>query len=61
DLKEYRETHNVKYPIYFTDATTLKTIIRANPGVLLMKGNVVKQKWSSRRVPNIEDLRSYLQ
>ncbi len=61
ELKEYREAHNVKYPIYFTDATTLKTIIRANPGVLLMKGNVVKQKWSSHSVPNMEDLRSYLQ
>lgn len=60
-IQEYREQYNVDYPFYFTDATTLKTIIRSNPGLLLMKNNKILDKWPSSNLPNIDEIRSYME
>ncbi|NNK75031.1 MAG: DoxX family membrane protein [Maribacter sp.] len=35
---------NLETPFYFTDETTLKTIVRSNPGVLLLEQGTIKQK-----------------
>ncbi len=59
-IKQYREKYNVGYPYYISDATTLKTIIRANPGLLLMKNNVIKAKWSDLNIPSVKTIKSYL-
>ena len=39
-----------------TDATTLKTIVRSNPGLLLIKDGVVINKWSHNRLPQTSQL-----
>lgn len=38
--KEYR----LAFDFYFTDQTTLKTIVRSNPGVLILEKGTIKQK-----------------
>lgn len=38
------------YPICGTDPITLKTIVRANPGVVLIKDGVIVDKWNGRDV-----------
>lgn len=60
-FKSFKEKHNVNYRYFLSDRTTLKTIIRANPGVLLMKGNVIKGKWSERSIPAYEDLQAMIE
>lgn len=37
---------SLTYPFYQVDDVTLKTMVRANPGLLLMKDGVVIDKWS---------------
>ena len=39
-----REAHDLDFPFYFTDMTALKTIVRSNPGVLLLKEGTIVQK-----------------
>jgi len=38
--KEYK----LAFDFYFTDQTTLKTIVRSNPGVLVLEKGTIKQK-----------------
>ncbi|NHF57950.1 DoxX family protein [Flavobacteriaceae bacterium TP-CH-4] len=36
--------HQLDFEFYFTDETTLKTIVRSNPGVLVLEKGTIKQK-----------------
>ena len=43
---EFQASHpNFTVPHYYADATVLKTIIRANPGIVLLSDGVVRGKW----------------
>ncbi|MCX2720563.1 BT_3928 family protein [Lentiprolixibacter aurantiacus] len=39
-----RERYNLDFEFYFTDETTLKTIVRSNPGVLVLDKGTILQK-----------------
>lgn len=39
------------FPVYSADPIVLKTIVRANPGVLLIQGGTIVNKWSHRDLP----------
>ncbi len=45
---------NIKYAQM--DELTLKTIIRSNPGLLLLNKGTIKGKWSSRNLPTVSKL-----
>lgn len=47
---------------YYADAIPLKSMVRANPGILLMKEGTVVQKWHYRNFPTYQDLaKKYIQ
>jgi len=46
---------DIKY--YNSDDITLKTIIRSNPGVVLMKDGVIIKKWHYKKLPDYESLK----
>ena len=56
EIEEFTSLYKPVYPIYLTDEITLKTIIRSNPGLVLLKGGVVKAKWSHNALPSVEKL-----
>lgn len=52
DLWRYKT--GAEYPFCTADETTLKTIIRSNPGLVLLKDGTVIRKWSSNNLPHIK-------
>lgn len=55
-IDEFRHRLQTPYPFYHADETPLKTIIRSNPGLVLLKNGVVVNKWHYRNLPNMGDL-----
>lgn len=53
-IVDANERFNFKFHV--TDEITLKTIIRSNPGLLLLKDGVIVNKWHYNNLPTIEDL-----
>lgn len=56
-LDEFRQEVTAAYPFDTADDKLLKTIIRAKPGLLLLKDGVVIQKWHHRHIPNYADVK----
>tara|TARA_R110000868_G_scaffold21640_7_gene89767 strand:- start:56971 stop:58068 length:1098 start_codon:yes stop_codon:yes gene_type:complete len=49
-IKEYK----LNFDFYFTDQTTLKTIVRSNPGVLVLEKGTIKQKVHYNDMDNLK-------
>ncbi len=52
EMERWRDRTGAEYPFCQTDDITLKTIIRSNPGLLLLKDGVIIRKWSHNRIPD---------
>ncbi|MEA4985330.1 MAG: DoxX family protein [Paludibacter sp.] len=50
DIQEFKTKYGLTFPFYKTDPITLKTMIRANPGVMKLVGGTVKGKWNGMRL-----------
>jgi len=54
-VNRWRDMTGAEYSFCQTDEITLKTVIRSNPGLVLLKNGTVIGKWSHNRLPEIED------
>ena len=59
-IEEFRHEVQAAYPFYFTDETTLKTIVRSNPGLLLLKRGTIIGKWHYNDFPTFEEIKQNL-
>ena len=59
-ISRWRDITGAEYQFCHTDETTLKTIIRSNPGLVLIKDGVVIRKWSHNQLPTAEELNAPL-
>ncbi len=57
-MDAFRHTYQTSYPFYLSDEIELKTIIRSNPGLLLLKDGAVLAKWPHRRIPDFETIKA---
>lgn len=58
--QHWQNITGAEYPFCMTDATTLKTMIRSNPGLMLLEKGVVRGKWSHNRLPETTELETVL-
>ena len=52
DLNNKLSNIGVEYPYFLVDQTTLKTIVRSNPGIIVLDKGVVVDKFHWRNAPN---------
>ena len=58
EVDAFRHEHNSMFEYYFTDATTLKTMIRSNPGLMLLKNGKVEAMWHYNDFPTYDLVKS---
>ncbi|MEG1685078.1 MAG: DoxX family protein [Bacteroides sp.] len=51
-MEQWRDKTGAEYPFCETDVITLKTIVRSNPGLVLIKDGVILNKWSRSDLPD---------
>lgn len=54
-IDRWTDMTGAEYGFLFTDETTLKTIVRSNPGLILIKGGTIIQKWNHNKLPKLND------
>ena len=59
-IKHWRDITGAEYPFYVTDGTTLKTMIRSNPGLLLLYKGTIINKWNHNDIPKVPELNAPL-
>ena len=60
-IQRWRDITGAEYPFCRTDETTLKTIIRSNPGLLLLRQGTIIRKWSHNQLPTADELTGRLE
>ena len=56
DAEAFARKNHLVMEIFYADEVPLKSMVRANPGVLLLKNGVILNKWHYHSMPKYEDL-----
>ena len=55
-IEYWRDITGAEYPFLVADEIPLKTMIRSNPGLILLNGSVVVNKWAATEIPGADEL-----
>ncbi len=55
-IERWQQQTAAEYPFAITDETTLKTMVRSNPGLMLIRDGVIQAKWSCNNLPQVEEV-----
>jgi uncharacterized membrane protein YphA (DoxX/SURF4 family) len=56
DAEAFSKANHLVTGIFYADGVPLKTMVRANPGIFLMKNGTIINKWHYHTMPKYEDL-----
>lgn len=54
--EQFSDEHKLVMEIFYADAVPLKSMIRSNPGLLLLKNGTIINKWHFHNLPSYDDL-----
>ena len=54
--RAFAQKHKLVSELFYADGVPLKSMVRANPGIMLMKNGTVINKWHYHNLPKYEDL-----
>jgi uncharacterized membrane protein YphA (DoxX/SURF4 family) len=54
DIKKFRFENGAGFSFYNADDVVLKTMVRSNPGLILLRNGIVLAKWPFRNFPSYE-------
>ena len=57
-IAHWRDLTGAEYPFYTCDETVLRTMIRSNPGLILLKDGTILNKWSHNALPAAEEFQA---
>ncbi|GAB4261347.1 MAG: DoxX family protein [Vicingaceae bacterium] len=57
-VEQFKNDNQVMIDFYTTDEVTLKTIIRSNPGILLLKQGTIVAKWHYNKLSDYKDVKN---
>ena len=57
-FEELRHSVQLAIPYVYSDATLLKTMVRSNPGLVLIENGTILKKWHYNDIPSASDLMS---
>lgn len=60
EIEAFRQKHNSMYQFYNTDETALKTMIRSNPGLMLLQNGTVVDMWHYNDLPTYDEVKAVL-
>lgn len=56
-IEKFKQETKTELPFYTTDGTVLKTMIRSNPGLMMLKGGTVVDMWHYHSFPSYSDVK----
>ena len=56
DIEAYKKRYHVPYEFCTADEIQLKTMIRSNPGVIVLREGTILGKWAGKDVPDVKEL-----
>ena len=56
-IEDFKQAAGITYPVLVADDILLKTIVRSNPGTLLMNNGTIVQNWHFRRLPDYSEIK----
>jgi uncharacterized membrane protein YphA (DoxX/SURF4 family) len=56
----FQKQYQLPFAYYNMDAIPLKSMVRSNPAIMLMKDNVVIKKWGAYNLPSMSTLQKYM-
>jgi len=60
EIDPYRHEFQLPFQYYTMDAIPLKSMVRSNPGVILMKKSTVVKKWGAYNLPSYQTVLKYM-